>query len=136
MKPLSLAAGFATVAAAAFATLAGASTTPLGPPPPAGTALPKGQCLITRDLGRHSVVDQNTLLLRSFGRQSGTYRLTMTNGCLRNAISSDPISLQDDGAFCKPSEIVLMARGGKCAVDSIVKLSEGQVAALPRKLRP
>jgi hypothetical protein len=126
-----------TIASAALglAILASAAA-PLGPPPAAGTALPKGQCLISRELGRHSVVDKNTLLLRSFGRQSGTYRLTMTNGCLRNAISSDPISLQDDGAFCKPSEIVLMARGGKCAVDSIVKLSEDEVAALPRKLRP
>jgi len=121
---------------AAAGTVAVASAPVLGPPPPAGTALPKGQCLATRDLGRHTVVGKNTLLIRSFGRASGVYRFTMTNGCLKSAISSDPIRLQDDGSFCGPADISLFARGGQCAVQSVVKLSEAEVAALPRGARP
>lgn len=131
-----------TTAALAFAALAAAgatalaSTTALGPPPPAGTALPKGQCLVTRDLGRHAVLDKNTLLIRSYGRASGVYRITMSNGCLKSAISSDPIRLQEDGSFCGPADISLFARGGQCAVQSVVKLNDAEIATLPRGARP
>lgn len=131
MKFLPLALGLCAISSIAFAT-----TSPLGPPPPAGTALPKGQCLVTRDLGRHAVVDKNTLLIRSHGRASGVYRITMTNGCLKSAISSDPIRMQDDGSFCGPADISLFARGGQCAVQSVVRLSSAEVAALPRQFRP
>ena len=131
MKLLPLALG-----PAVFATAALAATSPLGPPPQAGASLPKGQCLVTRDLGRHTVIDKNTLLIRSYGRTPGVYRITMTNGCLKSAISSDPIRLEGDDSFCAPTDVTLFARSGLCAIQSIVKLEDAEVAALPRKMRP
>ncbi|WP_296599381.1 DUF6491 family protein [Phenylobacterium sp.] len=137
MKFTTLALAGATAAAGTLA-LAAAAPSPLGPPPPAGAALPKGQCILGRDLGNHSVVDQNTLLMDASGRSSGVYRLTMRNGCLRSAISSDPIGIRQIGGdtICAPRDVVLTARSGLCDVASIVKLTPEEVAALPRKLRP
>lgn len=131
---LALAAGVAAVG-----TLAAAPASPLGPPPASGTGLPQGQCLILRDAGPHRVVDQNTLLVGAVGQNRGVYRLTMTNGCLRSAISSDPISLSQvshGGVICKAADVVLQARSGLCAVDSVAKLTPEEVAALPRGLKP
>jgi len=133
--PLRLAAGAAAFGAMAIAA---SQPSPLGPPPPSGTGLPEGQCLLTHELGNHSVVDQNTLLLDGLGRSKGVYRVTMKNGCLRSAISSDPITIRQvgGGRLCGPRNFELHARGGYCAVDSIVKLSPEQIEALPRRLRP
>jgi len=131
---LALAAGIAAVG-----TLAAAPASPLGPPPPSGAALAQGQCLILRDAGPHRVVDQNTLLVGAVGQNRGVYRLTMTNGCLRSAVSSDPISLSQvshGGVICAPKDVVLTARSGLCAVDSVARLSDAEVAALPRGLKP
>lgn len=126
----------ATAAAGSLALAAAPS--PLGPPPPAGTALPKGQCILGRELGNHSVVDQNTMLWDASGKSSGVYRVTMRNGCLRSAISSDPIGIRQIGGdtICAPKDVVLTARSGLCDVASIVKLTPEEVSALPRKLRP
>lgn len=124
---------------AAGGTLAAAPVSPLGPPPASGASLPEGQCLILRDSGPHRVVDQNTLLVGAVGRNGGVYRLTMTNGCLRSAISSDPISISQvshGGTICKAEDVTLQARSGLCAVDSIAKLTPEEVAALPRGLKP
>jgi hypothetical protein len=125
-----------TVAAAGGAVAA--TPNPLGPPPAVGTALPADQCLLTHEIGRHSVVDQHTLLIEGFGRSRGTYRLTMGNGCLRSAISSDPIGLHQvgRGKICKPKDVDITARSRHCVIDSIVKLAPDQIAALPRKLKP
>jgi hypothetical protein len=104
---------------------------------PAG-GLPPGQCLLTAEMGRHTVVDANTLLVNAVGRSRGVYRFTMSNGCLRSAISSDPLSLQQvgGGRICKPSDVVLRIRSGPCAIQSIEKLTAEEAAALPRKLKP
>lgn len=128
----------AAAAAAGTLALAAAAPSPLGPPPADGAALPKGQCILARDLGNHSVVDQNTLLWDAGGKSSGTYRVTMRNGCLRSAISSDPIGIRQIGGdtICGPKDVVLTARSGLCDVASIVKLTPEEAAALPRKLRP
>jgi hypothetical protein len=131
---LALAAGIAAVGA-----LAAAPASPLGPPPASGASLPEGQCIILRDAGPHRVVDKNTLLIGAVGRNAGVYRLTMTNGCLKSAVSSDPISLSQvshGGTICKAADVTLQARSGLCAVDSIAKLTPEEVAALPRGLKP
>lgn len=136
LATLTLAVGVAAVGTLA---LAASSASPLGPPPASGTGLPQGQCLILRDAGPHRVVDQNTLLVGAVGKNRGVYRLTMTNGCLRSAISSDPVSLSQvshGGVICAPKDVVLTARSGLCAVDSVARLSEAEVAALPRGLKP
>lgn len=128
----------AALAAAAAALATAAVASPLPPAPPSGSALQKGECLLTHEMGRHSVVDEKTLLVSGFGRSKGTYRLTMRSGCLRGAVSSDPISVRQTGksAICKPQDVDLMVRGGVCIVESIDKLSPDQLAALPRRLKP
>ena len=52
---------------------------PLGPPPPSGTALPAGECILVRDIRNHSVVDKNTLLLDVFAK--GLYRVNTQPAC-------------------------------------------------------
>lgn len=123
--------GLLLIAAAAAASV-------LGPPPAAGTGLPEGQCLLTHEMGRHSVADQRTLLVDAVGRSRGVYRFTMSNGCLRSAVSSDPIGLEQvgGGRICAPKDATISIRRRFCAVDSIVKLTPEQADALPRRLRP
>lgn len=132
---MAIAAALTLVAASAFAASA---PTSLGPPPPAGTVLSGDQCILDRDLGNHTVVDKNTLLVDARGRSKGLYRLTMGNGCLSSAISSDPINIRYIGGdkICAPKDMALTARSGLCHVVSIVKLTSEEAAALPRKLKP
>jgi hypothetical protein len=128
------------VGAAAVGTLALAAATPspLAPPPPPGTGLPTDQCVSQRDIGNHSVVDKKTLLLDVGGRHKGVYRLSMRSGCLGSAISSDQVSFHQvsGDSLCKPKNLTLTVRGGICIVDSIVKMSPEEVAALPQTLKP
>lgn len=126
------------LALAGAAAVAAPLESPLGPPPASGAALPDDQCLLTHEVGRHSVAGPNTLLVEGFGRSEGVYRITMANSCLRGAVSSDPIGLRQTGRgkICKPKDVDLRARGGHCVIDSIVKLSPAEAAALPRKLKP
>ncbi len=128
----------AVLAAAVGSVAAAPEPSPLGAPPPAGTVLPKGQCIIGRDLGNHAVVDQNTLIWDVVGRSKGLYRVTMKNGCLRSAVSSDPLSIQHlhGDRICAPKDLRLIARSGYCDIASIVKLTPQEAAALPRRLRP
>ena len=136
MKRITLA---LSIGVAAIGTLAvAASTSPLGPPPPAGTGLAKDRCIVDRDLGNHSVVDQNTLLWNAVGRSGGVYRVTMRNGCLRSAVSSDPIEVRQvgGGRICAPKDLRIVARSGLCDIASIVKLTPEEAAAVPKRLRP
>jgi hypothetical protein len=126
-------AALAAVSAGAAGLAFAASPSPLGPPPPSGTRLPEGQCLLTERIGGHSVIDKATLLISD---AHGVYRVTMKQGCMSGAISSDPLTLRGDGEICKPSELDVAIHGHICLPDSIVKLSPEQVAALPRALRP
>ena len=119
-------------------SLAASTPSPLGPPPPAGAGLPKDQCIVARDVGAHTVVDQNTLLLSATGRNRGLYRLTMGNGCLRSSVSSEALGFRyfHGDKICEPNDFVLTARSGLCHVVSIVKLTPEEAAAVPRKLKP
>lgn len=119
-------------AAAAMGTLAASAPSPLGPAPAPGTGLAPDQCIMIADVQNHVVVDRNTLLVdvsgrndRSGGATKGLYRLTMRNGCLASAVTSDPISFQQAGRgkLCGPKDLGLVARSGVCAIDSIVKLT-------------
>ncbi|MBL8772357.1 MAG: hypothetical protein JNK30_13330 [Phenylobacterium sp.] len=138
MRIVALGLGLAIMGAGAVSVAVAAAPSPLPPPPPSGASLPKGQCVLTHELGNHVVVDQDTLLLDGFGRSKGVYRVTMKNGCLRSAVSSDPLAIRQvgGGRLCAPRDVEIRARSGFCAIDSIVKLSPDEVAALPRRLRP
>jgi hypothetical protein len=106
--------------------------------PPANDA-----CFYTRDMGNHKIADDHTLYIHV--RQHDIYRLTMRGGCLAGALSSDPIILRSPPGsthICKPIDLdISIGRAGggmatPCIVDSIVKLTPGEAAALPKKARP
>ncbi|MBW8811913.1 MAG: hypothetical protein JF588_00685 [Caulobacterales bacterium] len=131
------------LSAAALATAAwGARTSALPtPPPPPGTGLPSGQCIRSHDIRNHVIADDRTLLLSVNGRD--TYRVTVDGNCLAGAWDTDPIVTREPpGAsiICKPIDMDLgIHRNGftsRCIVDSIVKLTPQEVAALPKKKRP
>ena len=130
----------AAVGGAAIAAKTPASS-PLGPPPPAGTGLPTGQCIRSHDIRGHTIADKNTMLISVNGRK--VYRVTVDGACLGGAVSSDPIitrSPPGSTIICKPIDMdVAISKGGfatPCIVDSIVKMAPEEVAALPKKLKP
>lgn len=114
----------------------------LGPPPKDGTGLPSGECFRSADIRNHTIADRNTMLLSVNGRD--IYRVTVGGGCLAGALSTDPIITRQPPGYpiiCKPIDLDLgVARTGgfesRCIVQSIVKLTPEQAAALPPKLRP
>ena len=128
--------------AAATATVAlAARPSPLPPAPPSGTGLPTGQCIRSHDIRNHTVADDRTLLIDVNGR--ATYRVTMSGACLAGSLTNDPIvTRQPPGTeiICKPIDLdVGIIKAGfetRCIVDSIVKMTPAEVAALPRRLKP
>jgi hypothetical protein len=111
------------------------------PPPPSGTGLPPGQCFRSHDIRNHTVADDRTLLLNVAGRD--TYRVTVDSSCVAGAWDSDPIVTREPpGAsiICKPIDMDLaIHRDGftnRCIVDSIVKMTPEELAAIPKKKRP
>jgi hypothetical protein len=140
---ITLAAGAAALSVAGLSTAAlAAKPSPLATPaPPSGTGLPTGQCFRSHDIRNHTFVDRNTMLIDVAGK--ATYRVTMNGACLAGAISSDPIITRNppgSSIICRPIDMdVAVSRGGfpsQCIVDSIVKMSPEEIAALPRKLKP
>lgn len=127
-------------AAAATAALA-AKDSPLGPPPPDGARLERGDCIRSRDIRNHTIADDQTILLNVDGR--ATYRVTVSGACLGGAVSSDPIVTRNPPGsqiICRPIDMDLaIAKDGfesTCIVRSIVKMTPEQIAAVPKKLRP
>lgn len=140
---VALAASAAALSVAAVSTVALAAKPPVlaTPAPPSGTGLPPGQCIRSSDIRNHTIADRNTLLVSARGKD--TYRITMSGACLAGAMSSDPIitrSPPGSPIICKPIDLdIAISHSGfpsQCIVDSIVKMSPEEVAALPRKLRP
>ena len=130
-------------ATAAVSTLAVAEKiSPLtSPAPPSGAGLPTGQCIRSHDIRNHTIADRKTLLIAV--DRKATYRVTMVGSCLAGAVSSDPIITRNppgSDIICKPIDMDIgIAREGfesQCIVDSIIKMSSDEVAALPKKLRP
>lgn len=139
---IALAATTAALSTAAVTTVAlAAKPSPLSAAPPSGTGLPAGQCIRSREIRNHTVVDNQTLLVDVAGK--ATYRITMRGACLGGAISSDPIITRNPPGqeiICKPIDLDIgISKSGfesRCIVDSIVKMSDEEVAALPRKHKP
>jgi hypothetical protein len=132
------------IAAAALAlsnAAIAARTSPLSPPPPKGTGLPSGQCIRAHDIRNHTIADANTVLIDVDGR--ATYRVTVGGACLGGAVSSDPIITREppgNQIICRPIDMDLaISKNGfesQCIVQSIVKMTPEELAALPPKLRP
>ena len=132
----------ASAAALSAAAVVAKETSPLTTPaPPRGTGLPSGQCFRAHDIRNHIIADNNTLLINVAGKD--TYRVTMNGACLAGAMPSDPIITREppgSSIICKPIDMdIAISKGGfgqQCLIDSIVKMSPEEVAALPKKLKP
>ena len=117
----------ASVAGLAAATAFGAAAQP-----PA-----KDSCFWTRDLRNHTVGDDHTLYFDVGGRS--VYRVTMSDNCLSGMSSSDPIVLRDrasTGRICNTLDLDISARGARCIVSDLTRLTAEEKAALPRRVRP
>ena len=137
---IALAAGATALSGAAFAAKA---PLPMSPAPASGTGLPSGQCFRSSDIRSHKFADGKTLLVNV--RNKDVYRITMRGACMNGAMDSDPLITRippGSNIICKPIDMdVSVAKGGfgfstPCFVDSIVKVSPEELAALPRKLKP
>jgi hypothetical protein len=131
----------AVTAAGLTTTAIARDTAALSPAPPSGTGVTGADCFRTHDLRNHTIADRQTLLVDYNGR--ATYRITVRGACLAGASSSDPIVIREppgNHIVCKPIDLdVSVAKGGvpsRCIVDSVVKMTPAEVAALPSRLRP
>jgi hypothetical protein len=116
------------------AMLAGALT--LAPP---AVAHPHEQnsCFWTRDLRNHTVGDDHTLYFNVGGRS--VLRVETSGACLAGVSSSDPIVLRDrasTGQVCSPLDLDISARGARCIITGMTRLTPEEAAALPRRVRP
>jgi hypothetical protein len=96
-----------------------------------------GDCFWTRDLRNHSVADAHTLYFDLAGR--AIYRVDTGDACLAGMTSSDPIVLHDrasTGRICGKADLELSARGGRCIIANMTKLTPEEAAAIPRRFRP
>ena len=106
----------------------------------ASTSAKAGQCFMRRDVRNHTVGDSKTLYLDINGRQ--VWKVQMSNSCLASAVSSDPLIFRNDTggqSVCKPIDLditVSAAGPSRCIVSSIRRLTDAEVAALPKKMRP
>ena len=117
--------------AATAAPGADASTTAL---------LAPSSCFRRSDVRNHTVGGPSTLYLGV--ARNDVFRIEMSNACLRSAVNSDPLIINNFAAsqtVCKPLEldITVTAVGpSRCIVSSITRLSPTEVAALPKQMRP
>jgi hypothetical protein len=127
MKRLVLAGLAGLAAAAALGAASGAAAQPGA----------KQSCFWTRDLRNHTVGDDHTLYFNVGGRD--VYRITTSDNCLSGMSSSDAIVLRDrtnSGQICNKLDLDLSARGSRCIVSDMTKLTPAEAAALPRRIKP
>jgi len=106
-------------------------------PPALAQPRPESSCIWTRDLRNHTVGDDHTLYFNVGGRS--VLRVEMSGACLAGVSTSDPIVLRDrasTGQICSPLDIDISARGARCIVTGMTRLTPEEAAALPRRIRP
>ena len=97
----------------------------------------RGACFFRRDIANHTIADGRTMYLNVRGNQ--TYAIGMRRNCLSGAMSSDPIVIHNATQtmqICRPSDLDIGVRGGRCIVDSVRRLTPAEVDAIPPRLRP
>ena len=130
-RPAPIAAALACAALAAVLASAPAMATSPNDNP-AG-----GRCFYMRDLRGHTAEPPRTLYLGVNGRF--VYRVEMSNDCLANQTTSDPIRIRTFGAartVCKPVDLEISGVGGHCFVSRLERLSPQEASALPKRLQP
>lgn len=129
-----------TLAAALGTTLLAAGAAAAKSPPEPG--LTQDQCFRTDQIQSHKIADGRTILLKVQGK--GVYRLTTAGLC---AVASGPqetlvtSTVGDSGRVCRPIDLDLkiLRPGGAtspCIIQSITRMTDAEVAALPAKKRP
>jgi hypothetical protein len=96
-----------------------------------------GACFWTRDLRNHTVADSHTLYFNLAGRD--VYRVETSDSCLAGMSSTDPIVLRDrasTGQICSKNDLDISARGARCIISGMTRLTPDEVAAIPRRVRP
>lgn len=93
-------------------------------------------CLRPQWLRNHTVGDDHTLYFDYNG--TAVYRLTSSNNCLAAMTSADTIVLKNrgQGLICRPIDWDVSARGARCIITGMTKLTPAEVAALPKGKRP
>lgn len=110
--------------------------------PAAAFAAPGDACFRSHEISNHRKADDHTLYLK-VGLKD-VYRVTSKNACLAGAMRDDGIviSAPPSGMVCKAIDLNLGVRTGgggmatPCLLESIVKLTPQEAAALPKDVRP
>ena len=108
----------------------------------ASPSLAADACFRMSQMQGHTVADPSTLYVGVSGTRD-VYRVAMSGSCLAGKTSSDPLITRNFGGsdlICKPIDLDLAVGGAggvsHCIVSSITKLAPGELAALPKKLKP
>jgi hypothetical protein len=121
------------------AAVAVVTPAPVAPPPMADG------CFRSQDITNHQIGDDRTLYVNVNNRD--IYKLEMASACLAGANASDPLVIREPPGspyVCRPIDLdISITRGGAgsgiatpCIVQSLVRLTPAEVAALPPRLRP
>jgi hypothetical protein len=131
------------------AAAAGSSATPAAETGAAG-APSRENCFFTRDIVGHTIADPNTLYIRT--RSNAVFRVDMRGACLAGRSSDDPLIIRAPpglqyvcravdmdisiGRAGMPSSVGVGAFRTPCIPSTLTRLTEAEVAALPRRARP
>jgi hypothetical protein len=128
-----------------FALLAlAAATAALAAAPSQAADTPGGQksCFRMSQVRSHRIVHPDTIYLRV--KLHDVYRLTTKGSCTAAAMPDEALITRTVGGtdmVCRPLDLDISVRNGPgmaspCIVDSIARLTPGEIAALPKKQRP
>jgi hypothetical protein len=109
--------------------------------PTVASAAAGDACFRTSEINSHRKADDKTLYLK-VGLKD-VYKVTAKNACLAGGMRDDGlvVGAPPSGVVCKAIEFDLAIRQGgghatPCLVESIVKLTPQEAAALPKGVRP
>lgn len=125
------------VTAASLGAIAVAQPEP--PNPPAPPAKQKPACFFTRDVNGFAAPNDRTLYLRV--RVRDVYRLDMKWPCAdMDWEHKVGIDTRGSAAICGPLDVMVQVQSpigvNRCAVEAVTRLTEAEVAALPKGSRP
>lgn len=100
-------------------------------------------CFRTTDIRGQRVVDDRTVYFRTTGNR--VFRVAMSSSCLSGARFNDPLEIKSPSGshmVCRAVDLDVAVRNlpsgikSPCLVDSIIRLTPAEAAALPREARP
>lgn len=131
---LALIAAAASLALAVPAAIA-ADPTPTQDAPAA--AKPPADCFFLRDVRNQTVGGDHVVFFNV--RNRDTYRVDVAGPCLAAASSSDHVDVQSRGTggqICNKLDLDIRVHGGRCIVEDVHKMTQQEIAAMPRHSDP